>query len=109
MSNIIDVDLLEWETIRPDVAHGVYGKTLLNTGVKLVLTRVLPSGGFTAHRDAYGHLLYFIGGSGRIGIGGEEVSIKPGLVVRIETGEEHYYTSSADEELTLLVVNIPEK
>ena len=109
MSNIIDVDLLEWETVRPDVAHGVYGKTLLNAGVKLVLTRVLPSGGFTAHRDGYGHLLYFIGGSGKIGIGGEEVSIKPGLVVRVETGEEHYYTCSADEELTLLAVNIPEK
>jgi hypothetical protein len=74
---------------------------LLNTGVKLVLTRVLPGGGFMAHRDAYGHLLYFIGGSGIIGIGGEEVSIKP--------GEDHYYTSSADEELTLLSVTIPEK
>lgn len=109
MSNIIDVDLLEWETVRPDVSHGVYGKTLLNTGVKLVLTRVLPGGGFMAHRDTYGHLLYFIGGSGKIGIGGEEVNIKPGLVVKIENGEEHYYTSSADEELTLLSVNIPEK
>ena len=40
MGNIIDVDLLELETVRPDVSHGVYGKTLLNTGVKLVLTRV---------------------------------------------------------------------
>lgn len=109
MSNIIDVDLLEWEAVRPDVAHGVYGKTLLNAGVKLVLTRVLPSGGFTAHRDAYGHLLYFIGGSGNIGIGGEEVSIKPGLVAKVESGEEHYDTCSADEELTLLAVNIPEK
>ena len=109
MGNIIDVDLLEWETVRPDVSHGVYGKTLLNTGVKLVLTRVLPGGGFMAHRDAYGHLLYFIGGSGEIVIGGEEVSIKPGLVVKVETGEEHYYTSSADVGLTLLSVNIPEK
>ncbi len=109
MSDIIDVDLLEWETVRPDVAHGVYGKTLLDTGVKLVLTRVLPGGGVTAHRDAFGHLLYFIGGSGKIGIGGEEVGIKPGLVVRVEPGEEHYYAGSADEELTLLSVNLPGK
>jgi mannose-6-phosphate isomerase-like protein (cupin superfamily) len=109
MGKVIDVDLLEWEIVRPDVANGVYGKTLLNTGVKVVLTRVLPNGGFAVHRDSYSHLLYFISGSGRVGIGGEEISIKPGLVVRVETREEHYYTNSGDEELTLLAVNIHDK
>ena len=109
MSNIIDVDLLEWETIRPDVAHGVYGRLLLNTGVELVLTRVLPSGGFTAHRDAYGHLLYFIGGSGKIGIGGEEVSIKPGLVVRIESGRNITIPAVPMKSSPCSVVNIREK
>jgi mannose-6-phosphate isomerase-like protein (cupin superfamily) len=109
MGKITDVDLLEWEAVRPDVARGVYGKTLLDGGVKLVLTRVQPGGGFTVHRDGYSHLLYFIGGSGKIGIGGKEVRIKPGLAVRVEAGEEHWYTSSAGEELMLLAVNLPDR
>ena len=37
MGETYDVSSIEWEPIRLDVAHGVYGKTLLADGVKIVL------------------------------------------------------------------------
>lgn len=58
--------LLEWQPVRPDVARGVYGKTLLADGVKVVLTRLAPGARFSMHRDSYDHLFYFLGGEGLV-------------------------------------------
>lgn len=108
MDRFIDVSMREWETVRPDVAQGVQGRTILNEGVRMTVTRVLPGSGFTAHHDVYGHLLYFISGSGVVGVAGEEAAIRPGLAVRIRAGEEHYYRNTGSDELILMSVNIPE-
>jgi len=108
MGTFIDIGAQEWETVRPDVAQGVLGMTILNEGVKMTATRVLPGSGFAAHHDAYGHLLYFMSGTGVVGVNGDEAPIRPGLVVRIQAGEEHYYRNTGSDELTLLSVNIPE-
>src|ERR1700688_1558029 len=107
MGTFIDIGTREWETVRPDVAQGVLGMTILDEGVKMTVTRVLPGSGFAAHHDVYGHLLYFLSGSGVVGVNGEEAAIRPGLVVRIQAGEEHYYRNTGSDELTLLSVNIP--
>ena len=107
MGTFIDMGTREWETVRPDVAQGVLGKTILDEGVKMTVTRVLPGSGFAAHRDAYGHLLYFLSGSGVVGVNDEETAIRPGLAVRIQAGEEHFYRNTGKGELMLLSVNIP--
>jgi len=106
MGKFIDIGTQEWKTVRPDVAQGVLGATILNEGVTMTVTRVLPGSGFAAHHDAYGHLLYFLSGSGVVGVAGEEAAIRPGLAVRIQAGEEHYYRNTGSDELTLLSVNI---
>lgn len=108
MGAFIDIGAREWKTVRPDVAQGVLGTTILNEVVTMTVTRVLPGSGFAAHHDAYGHLLYFLSGSGVVGVAGEEAPIRPGLAVRIQAGEEHYYRNTGSDELTLLSVNIPE-
>jgi len=107
MGTFTDITAQEWKAVRPDVAQGVLGATILNEGVTMTVTRVLPGSGFAAHHDAYGHLLYFLSGSGVVGVAGEEAVIRPGLAVRIQAGEEHYYRNTGAEELTLLSVNIP--
>jgi quercetin dioxygenase-like cupin family protein len=110
MGFITDIESLEWESVRPDVARDVLGKPLLRSkGIKMVLTKILPGGGFETHRDAYGHLLYFLEGSGIVGVGSEEFSIKPGLVVQVMAGEEHFYRNNSDKELTLISANITVK
>jgi len=108
MGTFIDVETRKWETVRPDVAQGVLGVTILDEGVRMTVTRVLPGNGFAAHFDAYGHLLYFLSGTGVVGVNGEEAAIRPGLAVRIRAGEDHYYRNTGSDELTLLSVNIPE-
>ena len=108
MGIFIDVETQKWETVRPDVAQGVLGVTILDKGVRMTVTRVLPGNGFAAHIDAYGHLLYFLSGSGVVGVNGEETAIRPGLAVRIQAGEDHYYRNTGSDELSLLSVNIPE-
>jgi len=108
MGRFIDIGTLEWKAVRPDVAQGVVGMTILDEGITMTVTRVLPGSGFDAHHDAYGHLLYFLSGSGVVGVAGEEAAIRPGLAVRIRAGEEHYYRNTGMDELTLLSANIPE-
>jgi mannose-6-phosphate isomerase-like protein (cupin superfamily) len=51
-------------------------------------------------------LLYFLEGSGIVGVGSEKFSIKPGLVVQVMAGEEHFYRNTSDKELTLISANI---
>jgi mannose-6-phosphate isomerase-like protein (cupin superfamily) len=107
METFTDAASLEWMAVRPDVAQQVYGKSLLDEGTKMVLIRVAPGGGFAPHRDAYGHLFFFLAGEGVAGVGEVEVPAKPGLIVRIAAGEPHWYRNTGQEELTLISVNIP--
>jgi len=107
MGTFTEVDSLEWQPVRPDVAQGVYGKTILTGETKMVLTRVAPGGEFAPHCDAYGHLFYVLGGSGVVGVGTKEAPAGPGLIVRVAAGEEHWYRNTGKDDLTLLSVNIP--
>jgi len=107
MQRFTDLEEMPWQAVRPDVAQDVWGKTLLSGDLKLVLTRVPPGGGFSAHTDGYGHLLYFLSGSGLVGVGGEECSVRPGLLVRVAAGEEHHYRNSGHDDLVLVSANIP--
>ena len=107
MGEILDVTALEWQPVRPDVAQGVYGKTLLAEGVKVVLTRVAPGGRFSVHRDDYGHLFYFLSGRGVVWVGGEKFEARPGLAVRVAPGQEHAYENAGTEDLVLMSVNLP--
>jgi mannose-6-phosphate isomerase-like protein (cupin superfamily) len=107
MGTFLNTDELEWQVVRPDVAHGVYGKSVLDGATRIVITRVAPGGVFAPHCDAYGHLFYFLGGSGIVGVGKEEVAVRPGLVVRVAAGEEHWYRNTGEDDLTLISANIP--
>jgi len=96
-----------WQTVRPDVARGVYGKTLLTEGVKMVLTRVEPGGKFAPHRDDYGHLFYFISGQGSVWIEDRTFEAQPGLTLRVAAGETHAYENVGPQDLMLISVNVP--
>ena len=107
MGEIVDTVVLEWQPVRPDVVHGVYGKTLLADGVKVVLTRVAPGGRFSPHLDDYGHLFYFLSGRGVVSVEEKQFQVRPGLAVRVAAGEAHAYENTGPTDLTLISINLP--
>ncbi len=109
MSQIAETASLEWQPVRPEVTHNVFGKTLLEDGVKVVLTRVAAGGEFRTHRDKYGHLFYFLSGEGTISVNDQQIKAKPGLVVRVLPGESHAYANTGTEDLMLISINLPDK
>lgn len=108
MSKVFQITALEWQPVRLDVASGVYGKTLLAEGARLVLTRVKPCGKFSMHRDDYGHLFYFLEGEGIVCVGDERYQAQPGLVVQVAAGEAHAYENTGNQDLILISVNVPQ-
>ncbi len=107
MSEILEANVLEWQPVRPDVTCGVYGKTLLEDGVKIVLTRVAPGGSFSPHRDPYGHLFYFLDGEGIVRVEERKLRAGPGLIVRVAPGESHSYENTGTCDLMLISANVP--
>ena len=108
MSQVIQDSTLEWQPVRPEVTHGIMGRTLLADGVKVVLTRVTPGGEFRVHRDTYGHLFYFLSGEGTLRVNDQEYMAKPGLVARILPGESHAYACTGTNDLVLFSLNLPD-
>ena len=107
MSNMIEMDSIPWKPVRLDVAQGVFGKTVLDEQVKVVVTRLIPGAKFVPHRDKFGHLLYFQSGEGYVRVGDKQIVARPGVVVRIMPGEEHEYGNTGTDELTLISLNLP--
>ena len=107
MDRFVETESLEWRPVRPDAAQKVFGRTILEGGTKIVVTRVEPGGSFAPHCDGYDHLLYFLAGSGVVGVGKEEAPARPGLAVRVAAGEEHWYRNTGNEDLVLISANIP--
>ncbi|MDD4876268.1 MAG: cupin domain-containing protein [Dehalococcoidales bacterium] len=106
MGEVFNTNQLEWIPIRPDIASGVFGKTLLADDIKLVLTRVIAGGRFNMHRDKYGHLFYFLSGEGLVWVEDKQLKIKPGLVVQITAGKLHAYENTGNQNLMLISVNL---
>jgi quercetin dioxygenase-like cupin family protein len=107
MGTAFQLNDLPWTPVRPALTSGVFGRTLLDTGTKMVLTRVEPAGGFAPHVDAYGHLLYILSGSGLAVSGGSEYQLAPGLVLQIPAGEQHSYRNTGLDQLVLISLNLP--
>lgn len=105
MSQVFEMVSLEWQPVRPDVARGVFGKTLSEGKVKVVLTRVEPRGKFALHRDSYAHLFYFLSGEGRLVIDGQTFVARAGTVARVDAGHEHMYENIGNDDLVLLSLN----
>lgn len=107
MTCVFDLVALAWQPVRPDVARGVFGKTLQEGKVKVVLTRVTPGGAFVRHRDNYAHLFYFLSGEGTLWIGEAHFAARAGTVAQIDAGTEHAYENIGNQDLVLLSLNIP--
>ena len=107
MSHLLDIGGLEWRPHRPDVARGVFGRTLLTGEVKVTLVRVAPGGGFTSHRDSWGHLLLFLAGEGRAAVGEEMFDVKAETAVTVPAGVAHSYENTGSSDLTLVSINLP--
>ena len=107
MAEVLEESSIDWQQLRPDVAEGILGKTLLGGSVKVVLARVAPGGKFLPHRDGYGHLFYVLTGAGHVQIEGEEFPLRPGTVVRIAAGETHAYENTGSDDLVLVSLNLP--
>ncbi len=107
MDRFIDTANLPWTPVRPELTRGVFGRTLLDGPVKVVLTRVEAGGAFPPHRDPYGHLFYLLSGEAVIHASGEERRAGPGTSIRFDPGEEHGYRNEGPAELILLSLNLP--
>ncbi len=107
IKDLVDEDL---QTVREDITSGVHGLPIvpmLNSGVKVTLTRVKPGGEFPLHKDEYHHVLYFISGRGVGWLENEEYQIKPRRAVHISAGTFHGYRNDSAEPMMLLTINIP--
>ena len=109
MSQVVEESSLEWQPVRPEVTHDIFGRTLLAEDVKVVLTRVAPGGEFRMHRDKYGHLFYFLSGDGVVRVNDHEFKAKPGLIVRVLPNEEHAYANTGSQDLMLVSLNLPDQ
>lgn len=98
----------DWQPIRPQLTRGVFGKSLFDDGVKVVLTRVEPGGKFATHRDDYGHVFYFLSGEGIVIVGDSRFDARPDLTVRVAAGELHSYENTGTQDLMLISLNIPQ-
>ncbi|MFQ6126280.1 MAG: cupin domain-containing protein [Candidatus Heimdallarchaeota archaeon] len=101
---------LEWTALRKDLTKGIFGKSLIPgelTNVKIMLTRVVPGGEFTIHKDPYHHVFYFIEGQGKGWLGDVSYKINPDLVVEVPAGELHGYKNTGVKDLLFLTINIP--
>jgi quercetin dioxygenase-like cupin family protein len=107
MSKAFQLDDLAWEPVRPALTSGIFGRTMLDSGTKMVFTRVEPGGRFAAHVDSYGHLMYVLSGSGLAISGGCEFSLVPGTVLQIDAGENHSYQNDGPDQLVLITLNLP--
>lgn len=107
MSALFDDASLEWQPVRPDVAEGVFGKTLFDDKIKIVLTRVVPNGKFRPHRDKYSHVFYFLSGEGMVTVGEQQSIARAGVVARVDAGELHAYENISTDDLLLISSNIP--
>jgi quercetin dioxygenase-like cupin family protein len=107
MNNLFNLSDLEWKPVRPEITTGVFGKALLDAGLKAVLTRVEPGGKFRMHTDKYGHLFYFLSGEGLVWVAGERQVARPGVVAQIDAGVQHAYENTGTEDLVLVSLNIP--
>ena len=107
MSTLFQLDDQPWNPVRPALTSGVFGKTMLDAATKVVLTRVEPGGGFAAHVDAYGHLLYILSGTGLAVSGGCEYPLTPGTVLQIDAKEVHSYRNTGADPLVLISLNLP--
>lgn len=107
MSALFEDASLEWHPVRPEVAEGVFGKTLCDDKIKIVLTRVAPNGKFRPHRDKYAHVFYFLSGEGTVTIGDQQSVARAGIVARVDAGELHAYENTSGDDLVLISLNIP--
>ena len=107
MGNAFQLNDLPWQPVRPALASGVFGRTLLDSDTKVVYTRVEAGGGFAPHVDPYGHLMYVLSGSGLALSGGSEYLLTSGLVLQIPAGEEHSYRNTGSDQLVLISLNLP--
>jgi quercetin dioxygenase-like cupin family protein len=107
MADVFDSNDLPWQPVRPALTSGVFGRTLLDAGTKMVLTRVEPDGCFAPHVDPYGHLMYVLSGSGLATSGGGAYPLAPGTVLQIPAGEEHSYRNTGADQLVLISLNLP--
>jgi len=107
MAEIKDQASLPWQPVRPQLARGIFGKTLLDGATRIVLTRVAPGGRFAGHEDAYDHLFYILEGAGLVVVAGQEFPVTPGSIVRVAAGERHGYRNNGPADLLLISVNLP--
>ncbi len=96
----------DWQPVRPQLTRGVFGKTIFDGDVKVVLTRVEPGGKFAKHRDDYGHIFYFLSGEGIVTVADSRFDARPDLLVRVTAGELHSYENTGAQDLILLSLNI---
>ncbi len=107
---VFDIEDAAWTPVREDLTEGIAGIRLVpdhESGMTVTVTKVQVGGNFSAHRDPYHHVLYFLQGRGEVSIEGVSHSVAAGSVVKITAGETHSYRNIGDEEMMLVTINVP--
>ncbi len=107
---VFDIEDAAWTPVREDLTEGIAGIHLVpdsESGMTVTVTKVQVGGRFSAHRDPYHHVLYFLQGRGEVSIEGTCHSVAAGSVVKITAGEMHSYRNIGDEEMMLVTINVP--
>jgi mannose-6-phosphate isomerase-like protein (cupin superfamily) len=107
---IRDITDQEFTATRKNLTKGVHGIDLISddlSSIKVTLTRVMPQGEFSPHKDDYHHVFYFIEGQGIGLLDDEEYIIKPNRIVDIPAGTLHGYRNTSKKNMHLITLNIP--
>ncbi len=107
---VFDIEDAAWTPVREDITEGIAGVRLVpdhESGMTVTVTKVRVGGHFSAHRDPYHHVLYFLKGRGEVSIEGVCHPVAEGSVVKITAGEMHSYRNTGDEEMMLVTINVP--
>ncbi len=100
----------EWNVLRRELTAGITAMALVPrdlTDIHIALTRVMPGGEFKSHKDGYHHVMYCIGGEGRVMAGGREFAFTPGTVIEIPAGCLHGYSNPGSDIMLMLILNLP--
>ena len=102
-----EVDWREFGGIAKDVFVKDISTRAFSEQFNASLFMVKPNGELPKHQHSHAHVIYFLGGEGKLWVGTKTQRVKPGLVALIPSGEGHGYKNTGTTNMMLLVINTP--
>jgi mannose-6-phosphate isomerase-like protein (cupin superfamily) len=102
-----DLNAADWEK---GIGPGIVDKKIVgpkdSNAMLMSIARMEAGVKSPPHRHRYLQIFYFLEGSGKLYVDGEETDVGPGTVARFMRGEEHSVYNPGPGTLTLLEVRV---